>query len=161
MSVGPGGPVLNTIAVIPEINIAGYRIGDIPVEIPENWTNQAPAVIGLPVLRRFRLMIDFHGEFVIMRPDLKLAALPFLKNRSGINVRRLDDALQVIYVAPGSPAEHAGLRVDDVIIAIDGSPLNSQYFASHHHDSSKPAGTVQRITLQGGRIVKLRLADYY
>ena len=52
---------------------------------------------------------------------------------------------QVGWVSPGSPAEKAGLRVDDVIIAIDGKPVTD------------PAGLrVRTFTLEAGSEVSVQ-----
>jgi S1-C subfamily serine protease len=43
----------------------------------------------------------------------------------GANLRALDDKLVVLRVAPEGPADRAGLRKGDELIAIDGVPMHA------------------------------------
>jgi len=67
----------------------------------------------------------------------------------GVQVDRLRGRMSVLEVLPGGPAERAGVRHGDTIVAIDGAPVN-------HGTSSKSVGEL----LEGpsGSIVKLTLA---
>jgi predicted metalloprotease with PDZ domain len=66
-----------------------------------------------------------------------------------------------MHVASGSPAELAGLRVGDEVIAINGEMLGPEYFKNHPSEGTKPVGTVSVLTLSTGSKVKVVLADYF
>jgi predicted aspartyl protease len=161
LSAGVEGTEQNTVAVLDQIDLAGSVLKNVPVEIPQRWANPVPAVVGLPILQRFRLVIDFSDGHVSFIPNERTIDLPFRKDRSGIGAQRLGNSLRVVFVVPGSPAEAAGLKRGDTIISINGKPLDDEYFKARPHEGSKQSGTLLRLTLGNGSIIELRLADYY
>lgn len=87
--------------------------------------NQEPsgnARVGLPVLRRFHVVIDYPGQRLILRPRPNLAD-PFPFNTSGIILHPgKDSVLRVIAdVMAGSPAAIAGLATGDTVLAVAGT----------------------------------------
>lgn len=63
-------------------------------------------------------------------------------------------------ILPGSPAEGAGLKPGDVITAVDGEPVrNLNEFLRAM--AEKRAGEEVYLALEGGRVVKVTLADKY
>jgi predicted metalloprotease with PDZ domain len=90
-----------------------------------------------------------------------LIDVPFEKDRSGIGAVLLPTGFQLVNVAVGSPAERAGLRAGDLVVAIDGESVDFSYVRIHARLGTRPAGTVFRLALQDGRVVTLVLADYY
>jgi membrane-associated protease RseP (regulator of RpoE activity) len=161
MSAGVEGTELNVVAVLDKIKLGSSILENVPVEIPQRWANPVPAVVGLPILQRFRLVIDFSGNRVSPIPIDNAILRPFRKDRSGIGAGRVGNSLRVVYVAQNSPAESVGLKAGDTIVAINGKPLDDSYFKSRPHEGSKPAGTVLRLTLANGSTLDLRLADYF
>jgi C-terminal processing protease CtpA/Prc len=51
----------------------------------------------------------------------------FCKDRSGIQANYRSGALDVIFVAPGSPASRSGWKIGDRIIAINRRPIGPEY----------------------------------
>lgn len=161
LSAGIEGTTPNRIAVLKEVRFGETILRDVPVEIPERWTYQAPAFIGLPILSRFRLAIDFRRERLSALPIPDLVHLPFRKDRSGVGAVVSDRVLEISHVAPGSPAALAGLHVGDKIVAINGREVGPAYLKSHPREGSKPAGTTLQLRLADGRTVAVVLADYF
>lgn len=161
LSAGIEGTMPNRVAVLKQVRLGETILRNVPVEIPERWTYQAPAFIGLPILSRFRLTIDFHREQLSILPVTDLIDLPFRKDRSGIGAVVSDGSLEIAHVAPGSPAAQAGLRVGDRIVMINGQEIGPAYLKSRTREGSKPAGTTLRLRLGDGRNVAVLLADYF
>jgi C-terminal processing protease CtpA/Prc len=72
------------------------------------------------------------------------------------------DRLKVLMVAPGSPAERAGLKEGAEIVAVDGKQVDAGYSGSDLSRWPHQApGTVVKLTLADGSIQPLTLQDYY
>ena len=161
LGAGVEGPVELTVAQVRNLVVGGVTFPAVPVEIPPNWNRSGDAVIGLPVLRRFRNVVDFHANKLFLQPDPNSILLPFSKDRSGIGARFIGDALKVVHVAANSPAAQAGLSVGDEICAINGNPVSVRYLQEHPRQGELPAGTVQNLTLRDGSVRVVVLAEYY
>jgi hypothetical protein len=83
--------------------------------------------IGAGILRRFKVIFDYRNHRMILEPNDRLRE-PFESDMSGTVLTAEGvklDALTVFYVTENSPASVAGLRVGDVITAIDHKPSSA------------------------------------
>lgn len=81
-------------------------------------------LLGGRVLQRFTLIVDYPHDSIILEPNGGIG-LPFEEDMSGLSLDATGPDFSVYRVAavlPHSPAEEAGLRKGDVVIAIDGQP---------------------------------------
>ena len=62
---------------------------------------------------------------------------PRQRGRLGLVLKKAENGLRIIHVMPQSPAEKAGLKVGDVLSALDGNPLENSK-SIHDHLKSKP-----------------------
>jgi hypothetical protein len=161
LSAGVAGREEGRVAVLTGLAIGNTLFQQVPFEVPDHWTFVNQAIVGMPVLRRMRVIIDFPHDRISVLPDQKLLRQPFRKDRSGLGAMRLPDRLRIVLVAAGSPAAAAGLNVGDEIVAINDQPLNAEYFRDRPRMGSQPAGTVYYLTLSNREKVKLVLADYF
>lgn len=161
LGAGVEGTVLSDVTMLRSVGLGPEQVHDVPVEIPRQWNRSTTAVIGLPVLERFSLRVDFRGNALGMKPVEAALREPFQKDRSGLGPVRDGNSLRIIHIAPGSPAEAAGLKAGDVIVAINGKKLDDAYFATRTKEGSKPPGTHFELTLATGRNVSFILKDYY
>ncbi|MHB1207212.1 MAG: retropepsin-like aspartic protease [Rhodospirillaceae bacterium] len=158
-SGGVGGIEIGRLVTLDRIAAAGVTFPDVPTEIPAHWAYQTEAIVGFPVFRRFRMLADFPFNRMCLRP--LQTAQPFRKDRCGIGARRVDGRLEIVHVAAGSPAERAGLKAGEVIVAVNGQALTPAYFAQHPRDGARPAGTRFAFTLNDGSTRELVLKDYF
>ena len=162
LGVGAEGPHPETLATLDGVELGGVRFDAVPVTLAGNLSSKAPANVGLPLLARFHLTIDFAGERIWLTPQADARTRPFRKNRTGLALAPGDGRLMVIHVARGSPAEKGGWRAGDVVTAIDGRAPPPDYGSS---EASLwvygPAGRAVTLTLADGRRRTLTLADYY
>ena len=81
--------------------------------------------IGCGLLRRFRTIFDYPRGRMILEPNERFAE-PEEFDMSGLGWR-MDaagpDGLRIEVVRSGSPAEEAGVRAGDRLVAIDGQPV--------------------------------------
>jgi len=80
--------------------------------------------IGGEILRRFVVTFDYARRIVHLVAG-ESAARPFDVDRSGLWINRHADGAIIGAVMAGSPADAAGLRVDDVIAAVDGEAASA------------------------------------
>jgi predicted aspartyl protease len=162
LGVGAEGSHTETLATLDRVELGGVSFDGVPVTLAANLTSKAPANVGLPLLSRFHLTIDFAGERIWLKPEADARSKPFRKNRTGLGLAPGDGRLMVIHVAKGSPAEKGGWKSGDVITALNGKPPPADYGSS---DASLwifgPAGRTVTLTMADGRTRKLTLADYY
>jgi hypothetical protein len=98
---------------LPSLTIAGATFTDVPASVSPDRRDQAIG-IGLDVMKRFNLVLDFTRDRIWMTPNSKTRE-PFRKDRSGIGTYSNTWPKQITYVSPGSPAERAGFKTGEVI----------------------------------------------
>ena len=73
-----------------------------------------------------------------------------------------DDHLNVLHVTPGGPAERAGLKKGDKLVAIGGEKVGPSFYSSKQAGwTREDVGTKISLTKSDGQTVILTLADYY
>jgi hypothetical protein len=160
-SAGVEGIAVSELATLSSITVANTMLHRVPVQVPRQWKPICPAVIGLPALRRFRIVLDCERYRVWLVPDPSSLELPFNKDRSGLGALPARDRLRVVHVSAGSPAHEAGIKAGDEIIAINGRRIDEDYLRGGSREGNRPAGTVLKIQLADGFERKLVLADYF
>lgn len=130
---GLSGNVYGKMARVKTFKLGEFVFEDVITGYPEPGSLNLPesdsAVwygnIGAEVISRFRIIFDYGNEQVFLRKNSEFKS-EFEYNVSGIEVVASGlgyDVYLVTYVRPGSPAENAGLKVNDELIAVNGSPV--------------------------------------
>ena len=80
--------------------------------------------IGLQGLRQFRLLIDYAGQRLYLRPGRDYGS-PTGFNMAGLVMSTSSGGHKTVrHVLEGSPADLADIRTGDLIMSIDGSPVS-------------------------------------
>lgn len=116
--------------------IEGLRIGEWVIKNPIAAFSQdaqgayaatdKQGSIGAEVLRRFRVILDFGRERIILEPNERFGD-PFEHDMSGLALQAVGsafDSFKVVAVDDGSAAATAGVKVGDVVVTIDGRPAS-------------------------------------
>jgi len=98
----------------PMLTFSGAKIGALA---SEDYAGN----IGNQILERFRCTFDYERRVLYLEPGERYATKDRF-SRSGVQLGRYGDAIKVIQVIPGSPADRAGLDTGDEVAAIDGKP---------------------------------------
>lgn len=160
-SAGAEGVELSWLATVSSMELAGAVLNHVPVQVPGRWMPTCEAILGLPVLRRFRIVLDVARLRIWLKSCPSTLAAPFPKDRSGLGVVPAGDCLRVIHVSAGSPAAQAGLSPADEIIRINGHAIDKAYLQAGVREGRKPPGTVLHLLLANGQEKKIILNDYY
>jgi hypothetical protein len=118
--------------------------------------------LGSGVLKRFVVAFDYDNKKMYLAPNREPMA-PDSYDRSGLWLLAHDDKFKVVEVAAGSAAEQAGLKANDLIVAIDGEAVSKRSLAGWRSRLSElPAGTALSVIVDRKKhkqVFRLILAD--
>lgn len=162
---GVGGTTISKITTLSSVTFAGYVLEDVPVSVSQVDggafdTTRNAGNVGASIFSRFRIIFDYPGERMIVEPGAGWDR-PFRVNRTGIQARLLDGELDIRFVAPGSPAESAGLEPGDRIVAVNGRKPGREFWKSGYELFYGDEGTILELELADGRSLAIELATYY
>ncbi len=149
--------------MLPSVTVAGQKFERVPAllnlsdtDLPERGAN-----IGIDMLQRFRLAIDFTGDTLWLTPSRSFGQ-PLPKDRLGMRWELAGDLFKVMFVSPGSPAAAAGWKQGDTIRSVGGVAAGPDYYRSRYaRMSALPAGTRVDLARGDGTKVPVVLKDYF
>ncbi len=146
-SINPGnsgGPLINAQGKVIGINTAIIASGQgIGFAIPSNLARQV-----IDQLRQYKTVRRGWLGVSIQDVDEKTAQALGLTKASGALVAS---------VTPGDPADKAGIRPGDVIIALDGVPVESSSDLTRRIGAMRPGDRVEVSVWRKGKVEKLSL----
>lgn len=165
-AAGSGGFVVETVATLHQAKFAGITLTNmpaafIPTSIAGTTSTMISGDIGLPVLTRFRLVIDYPHDRLYAVPYADAAQVPLPKDRLGLVLKKDDATFTVQFVAPDSPSQVAGFKVGDKITKIDGKQSTAWTEASIVDLKYGVDGSSLAFTMQDGNVRHVKLADYF
>jgi len=122
---GLGGKIDMELTVIKEVKIGPYRFRNVPVFLFDDEYNVTSypnmgGLLGNDIMRRFNIILNYaHGDIFII-PN-KHYAEQFDYSYSGLELYLLEGLIVAGDVARDSPAELAGIKEGDEILAVDKS----------------------------------------
>jgi len=120
---GLGGKIDMELRVIKEVRIGPYRFRNVPVYVFDdeyNVTNYPymGGLIGNDILRRFNVILNYAKGDIFLSPNTHYAQ-SFDYSYSGIELYLINGVIVIGDVAKGSPAEAAGAKEGDEVIAVN------------------------------------------
>lgn len=120
---GLGGKVDMSMTVIKEVKLGPYRFRNVPVYIFDDTYNITSypylgGLIGNDLLRRFNIILNYEKRDFYLLPNKNFNE-PFDYSYSGIELYYIDGKIIIGDVARGSPAEKAGVKEGDIVVAIN------------------------------------------
>jgi S1-C subfamily serine protease len=119
--------------------------------------------IGAGILKRFVVTFDYEHQIVYLKALPEPVADVGTYDRAGMWFNRAPDGFEVVDVTKNSPAEAAGIKAGDHIVAVDGKPAaETPVYELRRRLRNAAPGTVTRFTLvQAGqtREVAVTLRD--
>jgi hypothetical protein len=122
---GLGGKIDMELTVIKELKLGPYRFRNVPIFIFDDLTNitqypQLGGLLGNDILRRFNVTLNYAKGDIYLIPN-KHFNESFDYSYSGMELYFIDGKIIVGDVARGSPAEQAGVKEGDEVIAINNN----------------------------------------
>jgi hypothetical protein len=159
------GPFIETVVSVDHLRFAGVDFTHTPIAlIPESEIPPAGITggVGLPLLAKFRLIIDYSHDRLYAIPYAAAIKTPIVKDRIGLVLDRKDTAgFSVTFVSPNSPAEAAGFTKGDKIALIDGKPFSAWPTQAIIRFQMTDAGTRHTFTMPDGTIRQVTAADFF
>lgn len=120
---GLGGKIDMELTVIKEVRIGPYKFKNVPVFVFDDEYNvtQYPymgGLIGNDILRRFNVTLNYAKGDIYLMPNKHYNDL-FDYSYSGVELYLIEGLILVGDIAKGSPAEAAGLKEGDQVIAVN------------------------------------------
>ncbi len=163
IAAGVDGITTYKVASVTEISLAGVQFRHVPFDAVSQWLlPETPVNIGAPILSRFSsISLYYSSDRMWLGVDGVAVSAPFDRNRSGIAAAVVGEAVKILHVAPGSPADIAHFRSGEVISKIDGMSAVQIYGGARRYWGDGPAGTSVKLTMADGSTRTIVLSDYY
>lgn len=156
---GLGGKAPMKQGVIRQLKVGPYKFRNVPTYIFDDEFNvtQYPSIgglIGNDLLRRFNLIINYDRPEIHMMPNSHFKDV-FDYAYTGLGMYVVEGEILVIDVMPGSPAEQAGFKPDDLIVAVQNN--FSKNIQTYKNLMQTPGEKLKILVLREGGPVVLTL----
>lgn len=119
--------------------------------------------IGAAILKRYVITLDYAHQTMYVKPVSTPVDDLDTFDRAGLWINQGADVFDVVDVMKGAPADQAGLRAGDAIIAVNGKPASSlKLYEVRKTLRDEAPGTVVKLTVRregGSRDIAVRLRD--
>jgi len=124
LGAGVGGNIEGVFGRVSSLYLGKHRLGRVTAGFPDQGGSSANGTIGMGILRRFLVTIDYPNKRIFLTPNRTFKE-PFEYSMTGFSVRpNVSGELIVLQVFPDSGAFKAGIRTGDTIISIDKKTLD-------------------------------------
>ena len=156
---GIGGKISMNLTIVKELKLGPYRFRNIPTYIFEDAFNVTSypylgGLIGNDILRRFNVIFNYAKRDIHMIPNSHFRD-PFDYSYSGIELYFINGEIQIGTVAKGSPAEQAGIKEEDVLVAVNND--FSQNFSRYKTALLTPNAKVKLIIRRAGELLEMEM----
>jgi hypothetical protein len=156
---GLGGKATMRLTTIRELKVGPYKFRRVPIYIFDDSYNVTSypnlcGLVGNDILRRFNVILNYERRAICLTPNSHYRD-QFDYSYSGMSIYWEDGLIRVGDIMPGSPAEKAGLQVDDIMIAVNRNFTNNiqQYKSLLQNTGEK----VQIIIRRNGQLIDLKM----
>lgn len=126
---GLGGKMTMDVTTIGEFKIGNFSFRNVPVYVFDDQTNITAypflgGMVGNDLLRRFNIYLNYGKKEIYLLPNNHFRE-PFDYSYTGLVIYMIDGKIEITDIIKGSPAEKAGLKAGDIIMAINNLFTNN------------------------------------
>ena len=156
---GLGGTAPMKQGVLKQVKLGPYKFRNVPAHIFEDQYNITSypylgGLIGNDLLRRFNLIINYEKKDIHLRPNSHFRE-QFDYSYTGLGMYYIDGVIKVLDVMKDSPAEIAGFKEDDIIMAVKND--FSQNIQAYKNLMQHPGEKVRILVYREGEPIVLTL----
>jgi hypothetical protein len=154
---GLGGKMEMHITTIQEFKIGNYSFRNVPVYLFDDVTNITAypflgGMIGNDLLRRFNLYLNYPKKEIYLLPNTHYRD-PFDYSYTGLIIYLIDGRIEITDIIKNSPAEKAGFKKGDIILAINNNFSNNLQL---YRDLLKNVGTRPTLVIMRNNELQLK-----
>jgi hypothetical protein len=158
------GRYSETVVSVDHLSFAGIDFAQVPIALIPDTELPPPSItggVGLPLLAKFRLIIDYPHNRLYAIPNSGTAMTSIEKDRIGLVLDKKATSFSVAFVSPNSPAEAAGFKKGDKISLIDGKPFEAWPTQAIIRFQMADAGTTHIFTMPDGTVRQIKAVDFF
>lgn len=116
--------------------------------------SQVDGILGIDILRRFNTIYNYKAQAMYVKPNSHMND-DFPLNHDGLKVEKAGGAFKVVSVFDNSAATVAGIKLDDLIVSLDGRADFTRL--SFHRYMQNTKGSVAVVLKRNGKELKVTL----
>jgi hypothetical protein len=126
---GLGGKATMRLTTLREVRLGPYRFRKVPAYVFDDIYNVTSypnlgGLLGNDILRRFNVILNYDRRNIYLMPNSHFHD-PFDYSYTGLNIYWIEGEVRVGDVMKDSPAEKAGLKEDDIVLAVNNNFSNN------------------------------------
>ncbi len=156
---GVGGKIDMHMTVVKELKFGPYRFRNVPAYVFDDVYNVTSypylaGLIGNDIFRRFNVILNYEKRDIYLVPNSHFRE-NFDYSYSGIELYFIEDHIEIGDVAEGSPAQKAGVKEGDILVAVNGN--FSQNLNTYKIALQAANEKVKLIIRRGGELIQIEL----
>ena len=125
---------------------------------PEVSETDLAGNVGFGILRQFNITFDYANRMLFFEKNDTFGK-PDTFDRSGLWLERAESGYEIVDVVQDGPAAAAGLRVGDMVVAVNGKPWSAVPLDAFRLALRGAPGSKIRLKIDGGRECVVTLRD--
>jgi len=156
---GIGGKISMNLTIVKELKMGPYRFRNVRTYIFEDTYNVTSypylgVLIGNDILRRFNVIFNYQKRDIHLVPNSHFRD-PFDYSYSGMEFYFVDGRIEIGTVSLGSPADLAGIKQGDIVIAVNND--FSQNFNKYKMTILGSSSKIKLVLRREGELVQVEM----
>lgn len=156
---GLGGKKEMQVTIIKQIKLGPYKFRNVPTNILDDEYNALSypflaGLIGNDILRRFNVVLNYNARLIALKPNTHFYD-QFDYSYTGLNMYWEEGNIVIDDIIKGSPADKAGLKDGDIILAINNDV--SQNITAYKNIIQSVGSTIRLIISRNGNVMTKKM----